>query len=311
LNQSLSICRPAILAGSILCITALGCAPLGPSSPAKKIRPPAAAAPDIHKHLVGVWWRAHGKRTQALRLEADGSLELTGVPPLRGIGWRVDGRKLIMRMRAVKSGDLYEDELYLRRLTDRTLHVEAGDSYFAGTYKRRRDAALTDEKPPVAAPLPPPVGRTLTSPIVLRRVAGEELAPRDTWLELVADLGTCDQQLNRNLCPRFYSDEQASLLIVEVCEKGRQLPEGVSIIDSLGSVASFPWFDRGFGRFACENDCSSTGSCRYEVVATSQRGMPTEMVYRFDIGPTWGWVRLQLGRAGAVKVIEHRIQQPE
>lgn len=307
-----------ILAFATLCVAAIGCAARTPRAKAPAAR--QATAPEVRKHLLGTWWREHRTRTQALQLGSDGGLKLIGVPPLVGLDWRVEGRYLYLRMRAVESGDLYEDKLYLGRLTDRTLVAEANDSYFAGTYKRRRaDVAEPRTTPavghqptlPEPTPLPAIGGAALVQPIELRRRTAETLPPRDSWLTTVADLSECSQSLNTRLCPRFYSDPESSLLLVEVCEDGRRLPKGMSFLNLTGGVASYPWFDPAFGRFACENGCNSAETCRYEVTATSSAGQPTEVVYRFDIGPSWGWVRLELGANGAVRVLEHRVNQPQ
>lgn len=312
----------AIVAVALACVAATGCAPRQ-SAPAGGDRGTSATrAPDVAKHLVGPWWRAHEGRTQGLHLRPDGRLELIGVPPLRGLDWRVEGRRLFLRMRAVRSGDLFEDELFLRRLTDRTLFAEARDSYFAGAYKRRRDDVLAappsePERPAPAQPRPvieakPPVaGKALERSVVLRRIAPDTLAPRDAWLDLVADLPGCAQSLNTNFCPRFYADQEQSLLLVEVCEEGGRLAAGVHILNADGAIASYPWFDASFGRYACETGCNGPDSCRYEVTATTPTGRPTEVVYRFDIGPSWGWVRLQIGPGEAVRVVEHKVSRPE
>lgn len=311
--------RSAALSLALACAALAGCSARAPQ-PATAESARASRAPDVEKHLVGPWWRARDGRTQGLHLRPDGRLELIGVAPLRGLDWRVDGRRLVLRMRAVANDDLYEDVLFLRRLTDRTLVVEADDSWFAGSYKRRRDDALApppgdgDRPPRKAAPAPTPAaapGRPLAQPIVLRRTAVDALAPREAWGAIAEAAAACAQGLNQNLCPRLYADAEQSVLLVEVCRAGGPLGVGVHFVSPEGAVASYPWFDASFGRFACENGCSSADACRYEVTATTPTGRPTEAVYRFDIGPSWGWVRLQFGPGDAVRVLEHRVNRPE
>lgn len=309
--------------------TSAGC-PLQPSAAPRTGTEAASAgkAPDVRKHLVGPWWRAHRGRAEGIDLRSDGKLSLSGVPYLRGSAWRVAGRSLHVRLRDEESGLIYEDELYIRRLTDRTLIIEAGDSYFSGTYQRDRDAIAIPRgaQPAAAAAAPATAAATgptwpeetattqrdgSVAPIFLRAVAADDVTPRGGWLTVLADLAACDQQLNSSLCPRFYLDDAADLLAIEVCQPGRSLPEGLHFIDARGLRASFPWFDPGFGRFYCDNGCRSPEGCRYEVVTRSAGGRPHEVIHRFEIGAMWGWVRLRLGADGDVQVIGREIRTPQ
>jgi len=312
----------AILA-LIFLMLAGGCATQATQGPRRTSETASSVpAPDVRKHLIGPWWREHRSRLEGLRLGSDGKLEVVGVHEMRGAAWRVDGRKLFVRMRDTENGDLYEDELYIRRLTDRTLIVEAGDSYFAGTYGRHRPTDVQFEPRPqpvsqAGATRDGQVGDTSGAEsfvtgerVVLRAVTAEALEPRGAWLTVVADLANCGQQLNRSSCPRFYVDEAASLLAVEVCQPGRILAEGVHFIDKRGGQASFPWFDTGFGRFVCDNGCNQGTGCRYEVTARSASGRPTEVMYHFEVGVTYGWVRLRLGSDGSVQVIGRELRTP-
>ncbi len=315
--------RVPIALGACFALVGTGCGSAMPwtrpgPQPVKSKETPAAV--DVREHLSGMWWRVHQTRTQGFRLHANGDLELVGVPPLRGVAWRARGRALVLRMRSA-AGDLYEDELYLRRLTNRTLVVEARDSYFAGTYKRRPADVTTAPDPSSRSPYPTgtpaaptaaaPSDTTLERPIVLRRVRDESLPQRPPWQPYLDDLSECDEALNGNVCPRFYTDAPPSLLLVEICQDDRRLRRGIHVVDLLGNVESYPWFDEGFGRFACENACDSDGGCRYEVNAVTPTGKPTELTYRFEIASTWGWVRMALGPQGRVRVTESRIGQPD
>lgn len=310
--------------GSLLALGA-GCA----TQPQRTTAPrPEARQPDVRKHMVGVWWRAHRARVEGIQLAGDGRLGLSAVPYLRGLTWRIEGRKLHLQMRDDDTGLVYDDELYIRRLTDRTLIVEADDSYFAGTYQRSRDtvaahvapagepaATGTIGPPPVDAHAPAPAildvaaAGTAIDPLVLHSVAAEAVPPRGGWLTVLADLAACGQQLNRSLCPRFYVDERARMLAIEICQPDRTLAEGMHFIDAHGARTSVPWFDPGFGRFLCDNGCGT--GCRYEISATAADGRPTEAVYRFEMGATWGWVRLQLGADGTVRVLDRNLRSAE
>lgn len=266
---------------------------------------PAPAEADVGRILAGTWLRQRGPQSEGFRLHPDGSLELVRVAPLQGISWRVEGRRLFLRMRALRDGDLYEDELFLRRLTDRSLVVEAGDSFFAGSYERYRSAAPA----PSASPTPAraPTGRDLTEPMRLQRIDPKTLADHRSWSAVVAALGGCGERLNRSLCPRYYSDTARTTLLVEVCQPVQGFDPGVHIFDDLGFRSSYPWFDSGFGRFVCDNRCDDPDLCVYDVTAIEALGRPTEMVHRFSIARVAGWVRLALGADGSVRGIERKI----
>lgn len=327
MRRARSIPSSAVLIALVLSAAVIGC-PTQPVRPAG--RDTAAPAPDVRKHVLGVWWRAHRGRVEGLQLGVDSRLALSGVPYVRGVGWHVDGRKLFLGVRDEVSALDYDDELYIRRLTDRTLIVEAGDSYFSGTYHRSRDAAAAElgvgvgAKPLAAeraairadndgtrpAEFGAPAGSTAIDPLVLRAVDAEAVPPRAAWLTPLAELAQCAQQLNRSLCPRFYADEPASLLAIEVCQPDPNWGAGLHFVDARGERSSYPWFDEGFGRFACEYGCQGSG-CRYEVAALAADGRPAEVVYRFEVGATWGWVRLQLGADGTVRVIGRELRSPQ
>lgn len=327
MRRARSIASSAALIALALSATLLGC-PTQPVRSGGRETAVPAPTPDVRKHVLGVWWRAHRGRVEGLQLGVDSRLALSGVPYVRGIGWHVEGRKLFLGVRDEASARDYDDELYIRRLTDRTLMVEAGDSYFSGTYHRSRDTAAAElgagaeasaeERAAIRADNVGTRGaefgaRAASAPIdplVLRAVDAEAVSPRAAWLTPLAELAPCAQQLNRSLCPRFYVDAAASLLAIEVCHPEGNWGAGLHFVDARGERSSYPWFDEGFGRFACEFGCQGSG-CRYEVTALAADGRPAEVVYRFEVGATWGWVRLQLGADGTVRVIGRELRSPQ
>lgn len=267
-----------------------------------------APKPDVRRHLTGIWWRAKGPRVQGLMLHDDGRLELLQVGALDGSSWRLEGRRVHLRMTDPANQDVYEDELFIRRLTDRTLLLEAADSYFSGTYKRKRKDVAPADLPMRPAPLPVS-DHQLAESIELRSVAREAMPQREAWLARMDAIGDCEQVLNTNNCPRFYTDRHARLLLVEICQDEATFGPGIHLLNDLGSVASYPWFDPGFGRFICDHKCDTPEACYYRVTAAEENGRPTELVYDFDIGATFGEIRYRLGRDGDIRVIYRKIDE--
>lgn len=289
------------------------CAPQAKPKPRPKpaTPPPARTSsgtssdPEVSRFLAGTWLRATPEHSEGFRLHADGTLELVRIAPLQGVSWRIEGRRLFLRMRGVRDGDLYEDELYLRRLTDRSLVVDAEDSHFRGAYERYRTASAPSPSPtPVAAVA---AGRDLNEPIRLQPIDPQTLEGHSAWSVAVADLANCGETLNRSVCPRFYSDAGRTTLLIEVCQGNRTVPSGIHLYDDLGFRSSYPWFDSGYGRFVCENSCDDPGACVYDVTALESLGRPTEMVHRFSYAGVAGWVRLRLGADGSIRGTERKI----